>query len=121
MAEPASTTTGIAISAGAVTITGSLFGLGYESLIFGLIGSSLLVMHLPAASLGRTVIMVILGSLLAAGFAPSAVAAAISNWEWAKAMDATALRMGCALALGIAIPAIVPIIPALAKRKSESI
>jgi hypothetical protein len=122
MTEPTvSTATAGAIAAGAVTVTGSIFGLEYDALIFGLIGSLALVMHLPTATLLRTVGMVMLGALLSAGFSPMAVAAAIENFKWANTMPVLGLRMGCGIGLGLCIPAFIPLALKYSKRKEESL
>lgn len=120
MAEPAtSTATGVAVATGAVTITGSVLGLGYDVMIGGLIGSLMLVLHLPAAPLKRTVAMVTLGALLSAGFAPIAMAAAWEYFAWARKIPDIALSMACAIALGVVIPAVIPLALLYGKRKSE--
>lgn len=122
MTDPSSSSAaGVVIGASAVTITGSVFGLGYDAMIGGLIGSLMLVMHLPAAPIMRTIGMVFLGSLLSAGFAPIAFAASLSYFTWASSISPTALRMACALLLGIVIPAIIPLGLAFSKRKSETL
>ena len=121
MAEPTATYSGVVIATGAVTITGSVFGLGYDAMIGGLIGSLMLVMHLPAAPIMRTIAMVFLGSLLSAGFSPIAVAASLSYFTWTSSIPHSALNMACALLLGIVIPAIIPLGLAFSKRKSETL
>ena len=120
MAEPTATTAaGVAIATGAVTVTGSILGLGYDVMIGGLIGSLMLVMHLPTAPLRHTAFMVFLGATLSAGFAPVATAAAWEYFAWARKIPDVALNMACSIALGVVTPAAIPLGLRWSKRKSE--
>jgi hypothetical protein len=78
MSEPA-TTTSIAISAGTVTLTGSLLGMSYDALLFGLVGVLFSLRMLPPMSRWQLLIAVITTTMLAALSGPVLAGWAVSR------------------------------------------
>lgn len=109
MAEPAHTASGIVIATGAITLSGSIFGLQYDALLFGLFGGLISLMHLAPMSLARLAGTLASAALTGALFGPAAVAAAAASWAWMAAVPATSARLGAALCVGIFIQAIIPL------------
>lgn len=68
MAEP--TSTGIAIAAGAITITGSILGVQYDSLLAGLFGGLISLRFLPPMTIKQLASSLSASSLLAGFFSP---------------------------------------------------
>jgi hypothetical protein len=71
MAEPASSTASIAIAAGTITLSGSVFGVQYDALLAGFFGglvSLSYLPHMPAFKVAGSMA----GSALLAGFAAGA-------------------------------------------------
>lgn len=120
MAEPTSNAAaGIAIATGAVTITGSVFGLQYDALLFGLFGGLLSLMHLDAMSLKRTVATLASAAITGALFAPVAVGFAQGSVDWIAKVPAQPLRLGCALLIGCFLQAIVQLVLAWLKGRAK--
>ena len=118
MAEPTSNAAaGIALATGAITITGSIFGLQFDALLFGLFGGLISLMHLPPMTLLRLVGTLGSAALLGALFGPAAIAAAAASWTWFSAVPAAPARLGGALLVGLFAQAIIPIALAILDRK----
>lgn len=107
MAEPAASTVGIAIAAGTVTLTGSIFGVQYDALLAGFAGGLVSLSYLPhmpplkiAGSLA--------GSAIIAGFlAPIGAAAAVNYFDWLGGIgDVT--RVATAFLFGVGWQAVLP-------------
>lgn len=107
MAEPAASTAGIAIAAGTVTLTGSIFGVQYDALLAGFFGGLVSLSFLPSMSPWKTAGSVAGSSLLAGFFAPIIAAAALNYFSWLSAVgDFT--RIASAAALGIGWQVLLP-------------
>lgn len=121
MAEPSSNTaSGIALATGTITITGSIFGLQYDALLFGLFGGLISLMHLPPMSLLRLVGTLGSAALFGALFGPAMIAFAAASWSWFSAVPAGLARLGGALLVGLFAQAIVPIALAFLDRKRNA-
>jgi len=107
MAEPASSTVGIAIAAGTITLTGSILGVHYDALTAGLFGGLVALSYLPSMSAARIAGSVATSSLLAGFFAPVIAAAALNYFPWLVGMG-DYMRIAAAAALGISAQAIIP-------------
>ncbi len=108
MAEPASSTAGVAIAAGAITITGSIFGIQYDALLMGFFGGLVALSYLPPTPLLRTAGSVISSSLIAGWFAPIIGVAIAHYMPWISGAGETAVRMSIAAAFGLGWQTIVP-------------
>lgn len=119
MTEPANTTAaGVAIATGAITLTGSVFGLQFDALLFGLFGGLISLMHLPAMGLLRLIGTLGSASLLGGLFGPAGVAAAASYWAWVAAVPPIPARLGSALFVGLFAQALIPLVLTRLERKS---
>ena len=100
MAEPAASTAGIAIAAGPITLTGSIFGLQYDLLLAGFFGGLVSLSYLPAMSPWKIVGSVAGSSILAGYFSPVVAAAGLNFFPWLSGVgDFT--RVAAAAALGL--------------------
>jgi hypothetical protein len=106
MSEP-STTAGITIGLGTITVTGSLFGVDYDMLLAGFFGGLLSLSHRPpmpplrvAGSLGS--------AALAAGFFGPVLAATIAHYSHWLAELGGFLRLAAGAGIGAGIHALVP-------------
>lgn len=121
MTEPTNTTAaGIAFATGAITLTGSIFGLQFDALLFGLFGGLISLMHLPAMSVLRLIGTLASSSLMGALFGPAAVSLSLSSWAWLSAVPAQPARLGSALLIGLFAQALIPIALAWLERKRAS-
>lgn len=107
MAEPASSTAGIAIAAGTVTLTGSILGVQYDALLAGFFGGLVSLSYLPSMPVVKTAGTVAGSSILAGFFAPVIAAAALHYLPWIEGVG-TGLRMACAAGLGVSAQAVIP-------------
>lgn len=107
MAEPATNTVaGVAIATGAITLTGSIFGLQFDALLFGLFGGLISLAHLGAMTILKTAATLLTAVLLGGLSAPWAVAigagvAAAFGWtEFYAKVPSDAVRLAGALVVG---------------------
>lgn len=107
MAEPTASTAGIALAAGTITLTGSIFGVQYDALLAGFFGGLVSLSFLPAASAFKIAGSVAGSALLAGFFAPIIAAAGLNYFPWLHSVgDFT--RVASAAALGICWQALLP-------------
>ena len=107
MAEPASSTAGVTIAAGTITVTGSVLGVQYDMLLAGFFGGLVSLSYLPSMSPWKIAGSVVGSSLLAGFFAPLIAAGAVHYLPWlASVGDFT--RMAAAAALGIGAQVVIP-------------
>lgn len=109
MAEPTSSTVGIAIAAGTITLSGSILGVHYDALLAGFFGGLVSLSYLPATSIARIAGTVAASALLAGFFAPVISMAAMNYFAWlAGTGDHTriATAAGIGLCAQVAIPAV---------------
>lgn len=106
MAEPAAP--GIAIAAGAITITGSIFGVHYDALLAGFAGGLVSLSYLPHMPPMRIAGSVATSALLAGFFAPIVGAAAVNYLPWIATVGADVVRISSAAALGLCWQVVLP-------------
>ncbi len=114
MAEPSSTTGGIVIAVGTVTLTGTFLGLQYDGLLFGLCGGMISLMFLPPESptlrtTRATAVMLAGAAFLGALFSPAAAPLAQSAGDWATKIPAESLRLAAAGGIGLLFQFAVPL------------
>lgn len=111
MAEPvSSTTTGIALAAGTVTITGSVFGVQYEALLAGFFGGLVYITYSPPTSKMRLAASLVAASLSAGFFAPIVTVGLLNYLPWMEKVAESALRIGVAAWIGLAGQSALPFI-----------
>jgi hypothetical protein len=107
MAEPASSTASIAIAAGTITLSGSVFGVQYDALLAGFFGGLVSLSYLPPMS-GLKITGTVAGSALLAGFfAPVIAAAALHYFPWLHSVG-DFMRLAGGAGLGIAAQVLIP-------------
>lgn len=116
MAEPSSSAAagGIIIATGTITLTGSIFGLQYDALLFGLCGGMFSLMFLPPNSPTLRSTRSTAGMLTAAAFfgallSPAAAPIVHSAADWAIKIPAESLRLAAAGIIGLVFQFAVPI------------
>ena len=107
MAEPASSTASIAIAAGTITLSGSVFGVQYDALLAGFFGGLVSLSYLPPMSPVKIAGTVAGSALLAGFFAPVIAVAALHYFPWLQGVGDFA-RLAGGAALGIAAQVIIP-------------
>lgn len=112
MTEPvSSTTTGIALAAGTLTITGSVFGVQYEALLAGFFGGLCYLTYVPPAGRLRLAASLAAASLMAGFFAPIITVGLLNYFPWLSKAGEITLRIGVAAWVGLvgqsALPAIL--------------
>ena len=107
MAETLSTMHSIAIAAGNITLSGSVFGMQYDALLACVFGGLVSLTYLPPLSLAKRLGTVAGSALLAGFFAPLIAVAGLHYLPWLQSVgDATRIASGAAL--GIAAQVLVP-------------
>jgi hypothetical protein len=119
MAEPASSTAGIAIAAGTITLTGTILGVHYDALTAGLFGGLVSLSYLPAMPVLRIAGSVATSSLLAGFFAPLIAAAAVNYFPFLGGMG-DYMRIAAAAGLGISAQAVIPAVLNWIRAKGEA-
>lgn len=102
MAEPTSSTSGVALATGAITITGSVIGLQLDALIMGLCGGLISLMFLaamPPLRVAGTLFTAALAGGAASPFAPALLTKYAA--EIVAITGTTPPRMATALAVGV--------------------
>lgn len=117
MAEPASSTVGIALAAGTITLTGSILGVQYDALLAGFFGGLVSLSYLPAMTLARTAGSVAGSALLGGYAAPLASLAAANYFPFTSGAASTSIS---AFALGLCAQVVIPAALARLRRKGES-
>lgn len=107
MAEPASSTAIIAIAAGTITLSGSVFGMQYDALLAGFLGGLVSLSYLSPMSVLKMVGTVSSSALLAGFFAPVIAVAALHYWPWLQSVG-DFVRIAGGAALGIGAQVLVP-------------
>lgn len=110
MAEPSSTTAGaVAVATGLVTLTGSIVGLQYDALLFGLLGGLVSLMHISVGSPFRMAMALATASLCGALASQISPAAAHAYFEWTKALPLNVLRLSSAFLVGLVAQVVIPL------------
>ncbi|KQW97145.1 hypothetical protein ASC94_10160 [Massilia sp. Root418] len=108
MAEPASSTVGVAIAAGTITLTGSILGVQYDALLAGLAGGLVSLSYLPPMSPVRIAGSVAGSSLIGGWFAPLASITAANYFPFISGAGETAVRIAAAATLGLCAQVLIP-------------
>lgn len=117
MAEPASSTAaGVAIAAGAITLSGSILGVHYDALLAGFAGGLVWLTFQPSMPAVRIASSMVASSLIAGFFAPLAAVGAVNFFPWLSEVG-DSLRMAAAAGLGIGAQVIVPALLNLIREK----
>lgn len=118
--EPvSSSTTGIALAAGTITITGSVFGVQYEALLAGFFGGLCYITYSPPTKKIRLAATLVAASLMAGFFAPIIQVGLLNYLPWLKEVNETALRIGVAAWIGLAGQSVLPAILSKLNKKIE--
>lgn len=115
MSEP-TTTSAVVISAGTITLSGSVLGMGFDVLIFGNIGVLFTLRMLPPMSRGQLALAVITTTVLAALAAPVLAAWVVASVS-ALAGMLDPVRGLSALLVGGAAQLLMPAAISFAQRK----
>lgn len=107
MAEPASSTAGIAIAAGTITLTGSILGVQYDALLAGFFGGLVSLSYLPPMPRTKLAGTVAGSSILAGYFAPVLAVGAAHYFPWLAGIG-DIMRLACAAGLGVSAQAVIP-------------
>ncbi|HJV54315.1 MAG TPA: restriction endonuclease [Noviherbaspirillum sp.] len=107
MAEPASSTAGVAIAAGTITLTGTFLGVHYDALLAGFAGGLVSLTYLPAMPRSKIAGTVAGSSILAGYFAPVIAAGAQHYFPWLEAVG-DFMRLASAAGLGVSAQAVIP-------------
>lgn len=113
MAEPSSTTGGIIIATSTITLTGSIFNLQYDALLFGLFGGLVSLMFLPPntptlTTTGRTAAMLVAAAFLGALFSPAAPPLLHNALEFMKVVNPETIRLAAAASIGLSYQLLIP-------------
>jgi hypothetical protein len=107
MAEPASSTASIAIAAGTITLSGSVFGVQYDALLAGFFGGLVSLSYLPHMPAFKVAGSMAGSALLAGFFAPVIAVAALHYFPWLRDVG-DFMRIAAGAALGIAAQVLIP-------------
>jgi len=118
MPEPTSTSTGVAIAAGTITLTGSVVGLGYDVLFAAFVGSLFALMLQPEMPRRRLALTVITTALIAAWLAPVVEVVLPTIFAWARPIPSNALRMASAVILGATTQRLLPMLLTFADKRA---
>lgn len=120
MTEPvASATTGIAIAAGTLTITGSILGVQYEALLAGLFGGLCYLSYSPTVSKLRLSVNLATSSLMAGFFAPILMVGVLNYFPYLSKAGETPLRIAVAAWIGLVSQSAVPFLLKKLNKKIE--
>lgn len=108
MAEPA-TTTGLAIAAGTITLTGSIFGVDYDMLLAGFFGGLVSLSFLPQMTKARVAGTVASSSIAAGLFGPTVVVFAL-HWFPFMLELGTGVRLVSGATIGLFFQSAIPAI-----------
>jgi hypothetical protein len=121
MAEPVSSSGAVAVAAGAVTVTGTIFGVQYDALLAGFFGGLVALSYLPPMSYPRVAGSVASSAVLAGFFAPVLAAAGLNYLPWLREIGDYA-RLASAAGLGLTAQVLMPtIFNAIRKRGAEAL
>ncbi len=122
MPEPnASAAAGIALAAGAVTLTGSFLGMPYDALLGGFGGGLVAVMYHPPQPRRRVFLGIVAASFLGGAFSAPAVAAVTHQAGWLAGVGESPLRMAAAVTIGLFAQVVIPVAFKLLERKGGAL
>lgn len=108
-------------TAGAITICGSVLGMPYETLMIGSFASALVTIHSGAIDNKRNAAIAVILSTAAAGLAGAVGAPYIAHTITALADQSRTLQNLIAFGVGLIAPFVIPLLPGVIKRRSETI
>ena len=106
MSEPTSTTAGVAIAAGTITLTGSIFGLHYDMLLAGFFGGLVSLSFLPPMPRLRVASTVATASVCAGLFGDATAVAALHYFPYMGGLGA-GMRIAAGAGVGVCLQPIV--------------
>lgn len=119
--EPATNTgAAVAVATGAISLTGAVFGLQFDGLLFGLFGGLISLMHLPPMTTKRMAGSLAVSALMGAMFSPLAYVAAVTYFAWIKLIPADPVRLTFACAVGIVAQVAIPAVLTLIRRRGDT-
>ena len=106
----AATTTGVAVAAGTITLTGSIVGVPYDALLAGFFGGLVWLTYRPPADLWKTASSVAVSSLIAGVIAPLVAAWAIDKFAWLSVLldPLMATRIAAGVIIGLCAQVVIP-------------
>lgn len=116
MTEP--TISGITLAAGAVTLTGSIFGMQWDALLIGFFGGLIALQHIGPLTKRALASTLFAACVLAGYFSPIVSLAIVEYMAWTAKLPLDVLRRAAALTIGITAQAIVPVALGLVHRIS---
>lgn len=114
------TTAGVTFVIGTVSVVGTIFGMHYDSLLFGLFGGLLFLMNSQKTSRVAAMSSVIASVLLAGSMAPIASAVLLSWYDVLAAVGEENIRRASSLAIGAGWQASLPTALSFIKSKLGS-
>lgn len=108
---------GVTFVIGTVSVVGTLFGMHYDSLLFGLFGGLIFLMNSPRTSRIAALSSIIASVLLAGIMAPIMSAVLLSWYEVLASVGEDSIRRASALAIGAGWHASLPTAFAFVKSK----
>lgn len=123
MTEPTATlTSGVALGAGVITITGSFLGLDFDVLLLGLFGGLFSLQHVAPLTRWQLGASLASASFLGAALSPFAGAFVRQYATWAASgVPPESPRLASAVLIGMAAQFIIPIIVNRLKVKSQTL
>lgn len=106
MTEP--TTTGVTLALGAVTLTGTLFGMQWDALLIGFLGGLIALQHTGPLTKRALVGTLFTACVMAAFFSPIFAGALAEYMAWTAKLPNDIIRRAGALLIGITAQVIVP-------------
>ena len=106
MAEPA-TTAGIAVAAGTITLTGSIFGIDYDMLLAGFFGGLVSLSFLEQMTKTKVATTIASSSIAAGLFGPTAVVVSL-HWFPFLADLGTGVRLFSGALIGLFFQTAIP-------------
>lgn len=116
MAEPATSTVGITLAAGAITLTGSILGLQYDHLMAGMFGGLVALSMADPTTKWRMTSSVAISALMAGYTTPVLVAFGHNFAIWTSTVAEGSFSLFCAVAAGVSSHTAVPSFLAFIKR-----
>ena len=108
MAEPVTSTTGIALSVGTVTLVGSIFGMQFDALMFGLFGGLIMLSRITPKTRLEAFTTLIASVLIAGIIAPILAAWLSDTFQFLHKVKEDNLREAAALVIGAGWLTVLP-------------
>lgn len=112
-----SSVAGVTLVIGTVSVVGTLFGMHYDSLLFGLFGGLIFLMNSPRTSRLAALSSIIASVLLAGAMSPIVAALLLSWYEALSSVGEENIRRASSLAIGAGWHASLPTVMDVIKSK----